>query len=372
MKGLSVIVCCHNGATRLKTTLAHLKLQEPANAPWEVLIIDNASTDGTTEVARTCWQDGPVPIRVINEPRLGVRYARERGLAEAKFEFLGFVDDDNWVAPDWVRTAYSIISSDEGLGALGSIRASACEVPPPKWFDNFHESYAIFTERDLDRVEWRLQYLPTAGLCIRKSAWEALIRNGFESHLTSRVGQNLMGGEDVELTRALRLSGWKLAVDRRLRLRHFMPAHRLEWAYLRRLSRGQGASATLLDAYSEHSISLKPGLRRWLSDRWFCQFALRLAYLARRPQVTLAALASSGEGRLGVIEVDRQCGRIRELLRLRGRYTQARRKVREAPWRHRTQAVGPIGDEGQPNADILPGSEMEHVPYAALTPKPRQ
>ena len=45
--------------------------------PWEVLIIDNASTDGTMEVARTYWQDGPAPIRFINEPRLGVRHARE-------------------------------------------------------------------------------------------------------------------------------------------------------------------------------------------------------------------------------------------------------------------------------------------------------
>ena len=55
--------------------------------PWEVLIIDNASTDGTTEVARTYWQDGPAPIRVINEPRLGVRYARERGSPRRNLSF---------------------------------------------------------------------------------------------------------------------------------------------------------------------------------------------------------------------------------------------------------------------------------------------
>lgn len=306
---------------------------------------------------------------VLSMSRVWECATRERGLAEAKFEFLGFVDDDNWVARDWVRTAYSIISSDEGLGALGSIRASACEVPPPKWFKKFRESYAVFTERDLDRVEGRLQYLPTAGLCIRKSAWDMLIRSGFESQLTSRVGGNLMGGEDVELTRALQLSGWKLAVDRRLRLRHFMPAARLEWSYLRRLSRGQGASATLLDAYSEHSISLGPGLRRWLSERWLYQLGMLLVYLARRPQVTLIALASAGEGRLGVIDVDRQWGRILELLRLRGRYTEARRNVREAPWRYCRQAVGAIGEEGQPNTDILPGSEMAGVPDATVKPK---
>jgi cellulose synthase/poly-beta-1,6-N-acetylglucosamine synthase-like glycosyltransferase len=332
VNGLSVVICCHNGAMRLTATLAHLKLQDPPTAPWEVLIVDNASTDGTAEFAQSCWQAGPAPMRVVNEPRLGVRYARARGFSEAKYDFIGFVDDDNWVARDWARTAYAIISSDIDLGAVGSVRASACEVPPPKWFDDFHESYAILTEGELRRIEAHLEYLPTAGLCVRKCAWEMLIRKGFEFQLTGTVGQNL--GEDVELTRALRLSGWRLAIDRRLQLRHFMPAYRLNWNYLRRLSRGQGASATLLDAYSDHSISLEPGLRRWLSERWWYQFALRLAHLACRPRVTYTALAAKGEGRLDVVEVERQCGRMLELLRLRGRYGDARRKVRQAPWRH--------------------------------------
>src|SRR6516164_1105638 len=106
MDGLSVIICCHNSTLRLATTLGHLKEQESPGVPWEVLIIDNASTDGTGEFAQSCWQNGPVPLRLIGESRLGVRYARERGFSEARYEFLAFVDDDNWIAHDWVRTAY--------------------------------------------------------------------------------------------------------------------------------------------------------------------------------------------------------------------------------------------------------------------------
>jgi glycosyltransferase involved in cell wall biosynthesis len=62
---------------------------------------------------------------VIEEPRLGLRYARERGLAEANYEFLGFLDDDNRVANDWVRTADEVMSSDASLGALGGILTPA-------------------------------------------------------------------------------------------------------------------------------------------------------------------------------------------------------------------------------------------------------
>ncbi len=354
MKGLSVIICCHNGAARLRSTLAHLKVQEPLNVPWEVLIIDNASTDGTKQVARSSWQDAPAPMRLITEPRLGVRYARERGLVEAKYDFLGFVDDDNWVAPDWVRTAYTTISVDEGLGAVGSIRTSECEVSPPKWFDKFHESYAILTERDLDRVGVNLKYLATAGLCIRKAAWDMLIRHGFESQLASRAGQNLLGGEDVELTSALRLSGWRLAVDPRLRLLHFMPARRLDWNYLRRLSRGQGKSSVLLDAYSEYSVSLAPGVRRWVSDWWLYQLARGVAHLARRPGLTITAITSGGEGLLDLIEVERQWGRITELLRLRAWYAETRCKVREARWRRNARSVEQLS-ASQLNTNAPPG-----------------
>ena len=75
---------------------------------------------------------------------------------------------------------------------------------------------------------------------------------------------------------------------------------------------------------------------------------------------------------MDVIEVDRQWGRILELLRLRGRYTEARRKVGEgAPWRHGGQAPKPISDERQANTDMLSRSEIGDVPNATLTAQER-
>ena len=92
-------------------------------------MVDNASTDSTTKLARSCWEDGPVPLRIIREAKLGLQCARERGLKEAKYDFIGFVDDDNWVAPDWVRVAYETLESDSSLGALGSICDPVFEEP---------------------------------------------------------------------------------------------------------------------------------------------------------------------------------------------------------------------------------------------------
>ena len=232
----------------------------------------------------------------------------------------------------WPMTGYAphidIISSDRGLGAVSGILAPACEVPSPAWFDDFHSRYAILTENDFAQ-EKELYYLPGAGLCLRKSALDGLIHDGFRSHLTGRVGKKLLSGEDTELTMALHLSGWRLRIDRRLRLQHFMPAERLRWDYLRHLERGHGASWVLLDAYSEHSLSLDPGPRRWLSERWWYQLCRTFVELGRRPRALIAALITNSEGDYSVIELERLLGRILGLLRLRRRYGAARRGARE-------------------------------------------
>jgi glycosyltransferase involved in cell wall biosynthesis len=332
MQGLSIIICCHNSASRLPVTLEHLKRQKPAFGSWEVILVDNASDDNTVEVARSVWQNAPAPLRVVEEPKLGLTHARERGLAESKYELLGFVDDDNWVNPDWVSTAYNAMSSDLHLGAVGSICEPKYETAPPKWLQRFYKSLAILTDIDVEELPGSPNVLNGAGLCVRRIAWEKLIEEGFHFELTDRIGKRLSAGGDAELTMALRLAGWKLRVDQRLRLQHFMPIQRLQWKYLRKLHRQYCASQVLLDAYTEHSLSLHPGLRRWLSDRWWYQFGKAFKALASRPIAVIAAIVLSGEGRQEVIEVEKQFGRACGLVLSSARYSTLRHDLRLARW----------------------------------------
>ena len=148
--GVSVVICAYNGAARLPPTLDHLKNQRGCDGlKWEVLVIDNASTDGTAEIARRCWgDDSPVAMRIIREPRLGLTYARECALDHIRYEFVSFIDDDNWVSDSWVRRVVEIMAAHPEAAAIGGYCAAVPEIPPPAWFARFKNFYAVGPDYD--------------------------------------------------------------------------------------------------------------------------------------------------------------------------------------------------------------------------------
>ena len=339
--GVSVVICCHNSAKLLPQTLAHLKRQRVSgDLEWEVLLIDNASSDETAAVARRCWgDDGPAPLRIVHESHLGLSYARERTLREARYDIIGFVDDDNWVSDSWVAAIADTFDREPQLGALGSLVYPSFEATPPAWWHEYGPDYFALT---LEPTPAPI-YIKGAGMAIRKVAWQALYEGGFRSRLIGRKGKALSGGEDNELTMALRLSGWKLAVSPGLQMQHFMPSQRLQWNYLRKLVRGYAAAHVLLEAYTEHSMSLGAP-KSIVSDRWWYQLARTTKQLASQPRLVVAAL-SSEEGKAEVLEFEKLFGKAIGLLRSRGRYGLSRRTVRVAHWRQPDQLNGSDGPQ---------------------------
>ncbi|MBV8902455.1 MAG: glycosyltransferase family 2 protein [Acidobacteriia bacterium] len=288
-RGVTILICCHNAAERLVPTLRHLLAQRTSGAiPWEVLVVDNASTDGTAEVARSVWPaEHAAPLRVIVEPRLGVGYARVRGLAEARYEYASFVDDDNWVCPQWVETVCDIFDRNPEVGACGSRNEAVFEAPPPVWFDRYKRSYAVGDWGPAARYTSFMD-IWGAGCSLRRSAWAQLRKAGFSLRLISRQGTQLNSGEDSEMCGALALLGWKIWYDPRLHLRHYMPARRLTWDYLRRLHRGFGKGDMTLSVYY-YALTERPATR-WNRFRqtWAGNLGICLRLLLPRAKALLA------------------------------------------------------------------------------------
>ncbi|MEW6736711.1 MAG: glycosyltransferase [Acidobacteriota bacterium] len=340
--GVSVVICCYNSAARLPKTLVHLAAQQvDADITWEVIVIDNASTDNTAKVAEASWpQDSPAPLRVVYESQQGLSHARRRGFAEAKYEIVSMVDDDNWVCPVWVQVIAELMAEHPEVGACGGINEAVCEITPPGWFEELKGMYAVGPQGQArGDVTISRGLLWGAGMSVRKSAWRQLIDNGFHSLAVDRQGASLLSGGDTELCLALRLAGWHLWFEPRLHLYHFLPQGRLNWVYLRRLYHGSGASTVGHDPYyfamkQERTGLLK--LARRVRESWFWQLIIMLKELLIRPLKLLQSFYSVREGDNAVLDIESRLGRLSALLAKRNTYTQSVQEVRNACW-HKNQ-----------------------------------
>jgi hypothetical protein len=134
----------------------------------------------------------------------------------------------------------------------------------------------------------------------------------------------------------LRLAGWRLWYDPRLKLRHFVPAGRLNWGYLRRLHRGFGAATVGHDPYFfalGANGTAKPK-SEWFGKMWKWAAFRTLQDLRRQAFKFHRSLWSELEGDGEVLEIESQIGRLSELIRKRNKYDLDIRNVCEAKWRH--------------------------------------
>jgi glycosyltransferase involved in cell wall biosynthesis len=334
MQGVSVVICCHNSAGRIEKTLRHLAAQDaPPELVWEVVVVDNASSDGTVEVATATWREAgsSIPLRVVSERQLGIMHARRRGAQAARYDLISFVDDDNWVDPSWVRVVTRIFRDHPNVGACGGQNAPLFAGKAPTWFAQLAGMFATGPQADHSGyVGAHGEFLMGAGLSVRRDTWQSVMGRVPELSVTGRRGGALLCGDDEEICCRLRLAGWRLWYEEELRLEHYLPSTRLTWAYVRRLYRGVGQSRVSLDPYrrvlrerrlidadvpsDSWSIELGLGVLRWL--RWWS----RVLWEGRFPP----------EGDPRVLWLDLISGRIHGLLRERGRYRGAAEALRNA------------------------------------------
>jgi hypothetical protein len=275
---------------------------------------------------------------VVSEPKPGLVNARLRGFAEAAHDIVSFIDDDNWVCPEWTVLVGEIMAAQPDVAALGAHCEAECAQTPPAWFEAFSRSYAIGGMADAAADVTRSKgYLYGAGLSVRKSAWQAVQQKGFTPLLMDRTGSALTSGGDGEICKTLILAGWRLYYDPRLRLRHYITADRLNWNYLRRLRHGMGAASPLVDCYTFASRRSRLPLAKAVKENWIFQIFCTIGQLATCGAMSVSAKARDEEGSARALHAEWQLGRLGTLWKMRGDYDRSMRRIRSAPWRNLRQ-----------------------------------
>lgn len=259
---ISIIICCYNSESRIVATLESLLAQQlDPDVSWEVVLVDNNCSDQTIAVARNAWTRSDVVLKVVEESEAGLSAARECGVRHSSGTFILYCDDDNWLAPDYLKGAFDFMAENPDYAAIGGWGdvVSDEEVVIPDWFKRFETKYAC----GKTNAEGDVDTLVGAGMFLRKDALLNLQQSGFKSLLSDRKGTALSSGGDLELGLALRLVGWKLYFSEDLYFKHYMPAGRLTEDYLVRMCHGHALSRPVIGEYFR-LLALKEGRSHWL------------------------------------------------------------------------------------------------------------
>jgi len=234
MKGVSVIICCYNSEKRLPDTLKHLANQEvPNSINWEVILVDNNSSDNTSIVARQIWETnwGSTQLEIIQQPVPGLYHARELGIKKARFEYIIFCDDDNWLNSDYVEKVYNILSINPNIGILGGQTYGVYEKMAPEWFLKFSNFFAIGKQNNetgwINKNQWGVWGAASA---YNKTIFNKLDSIGFKPILLGRTGKKMTSGEDREVCLIAKKLGFGIYYDSMLLSAHYMPSSRFSKA----------------------------------------------------------------------------------------------------------------------------------------------
>lgn len=132
---LSIVICTYNRADVLTDTLrSFLSLHELPGARFELLVVDNRSSDATAGIVRGFMAGHPERIRYVFEPTPGLSHARNRGIREtAAAAIVAFVDDDIYFDPQWLIAVLGAFRAHpEGMG-LGGRSIPVFESGQPAW-----------------------------------------------------------------------------------------------------------------------------------------------------------------------------------------------------------------------------------------------
>ena len=247
---VSVLIPTYNRARLLDATLDSLaRMRVSPGLVWEVLVVDNNSSDDTRAVVERHARTFPVPLHYRFESRQGRSSALNTGIAAARGAILAMTDDDVNVAEGWLDAACAPLLRGTHGYTGGPVRP-VWEVLPPAWLDlsrgdlwgtiaiQDHGSTAIGYE-EANKVPLG------ANMAVRRDVFAAA--GNFREDLGRSGGRVVMGQEVPEWLIRARSAGFTGLYVPAMEVHHHIPAVRLTKKYFRRWWFGKGVSRAALE-----------------------------------------------------------------------------------------------------------------------------
>lgn len=236
---ITAAICTWNRAALLAETLTALTaLRVPDGTTWELLVVDNNSTDATA--ATIASFEGRLPIRRLFEPKPGLSNARNCAIREAAGEYLLWTDDDVLVEPAWLGAYAAAFTRRPTAAFFGGVIRPWFPNAPPEWlrrgFDHVASAYASLNHGPEEILLSGPRVPFGANMAFRVAEQRAFPFNPILGHTH---GKSILGDETDVFHRmqARGIQGWWVpdAI-----VRHYIPPARQSIAYIRQYFMGYG------------------------------------------------------------------------------------------------------------------------------------
>ena len=248
----TVLIATYNRAALLDETLSSLaKMRVSSTLAWDVIVIDNNSTDGTRAVVDRHMAGFPVRLRYLFERKQGRSSALNAGIAAAEGAALVFTDDDVRVADGWLEAAVAPLLADNGAMAYsGGPVHPIWGADPPAWLDlsrgDLWGTVAIQDHGAAPFIYEDRRKVPLgANMAARRDMFERI--GAFRADLGRTAGRFVLGQEVPELLLRARAAGLRGMYVPAMQVQHHVPAARLTRRYFRRWWFGKGISRAALE-----------------------------------------------------------------------------------------------------------------------------
>lgn len=232
---ISLIICTYNRAELLPNCLVHATAQSLPSGSYEVIVVDNASSDHTHAIV----QQFP-GVRYLYCATRGLSSARNTGVTAARAPLVAFIDDDCLADPNLLAELVETFVRHPEAGCAGGAIDVCLPTPLPRWYSRQFAGY--FGEYapdapDIHRVT-DLRRFPFGGnLAMRR---QAILDAGYFSEKLGRVGANQAGGEELDLQHRIARSGFGIFVNPKARVTHVILPRRMTWSHVVHSARAAG------------------------------------------------------------------------------------------------------------------------------------
>jgi len=242
----SIIVSTRNRAADLANLLP-LLLGQQTDKPYEVIVVDNESTDATPSVVQPFLR--APGFRYVIESKVGASHARNRGIVEARGDILLFIDDDVLVGSNWMHALTQVYRDHRDAWAVGGKVVLEYDGPIPQWYYDGLPSWLIgLIGPEIDCGDDTILFAPgrevwSANLSARRDVIARI--GGFRTDLGPKGKRRLLG-EDNEFCQRVHAHGGRLYYCGAAVVRHPIPRARYSLGAIRRSAYWAGRTSAHL------------------------------------------------------------------------------------------------------------------------------